>query len=148
MDKGGANKRDQSREEWYGDACVYTCIVHMLTRINKPCVQVINKPCVRETRYMRLISWTHHHGSEQILSKWSEGELVDLKPTKNNLCCSSMTKKILSAYSDNSWSDYEFIYLRECEFIFEIIQLGIKGPGGSFNKQTKIEVENLLQGYL
>jgi hypothetical protein len=43
--------------------CAYTCIVHMLTRINEPCVYVINKPCVRETRSKLLISLTHHCGS-------------------------------------------------------------------------------------
>ncbi len=29
------------------------------------CVQVINKPCAREAKYMRLISWIYHRGSEQ-----------------------------------------------------------------------------------
>jgi hypothetical protein len=47
---------------------VYICayLSHMrYLRITLPCVWVINKPCVRRTGYMRLISWTHHRGSEQ-----------------------------------------------------------------------------------
>ncbi len=49
-DKEGAKKRDQSREECCGDACIYTWIVHMLTHINNNCVKVINKPCVERNK--------------------------------------------------------------------------------------------------
>jgi hypothetical protein len=37
----------------------------------------------------------------------------------NPLCGPSLTKKFLSAYSDNSKMTFEFEYLREFEFIFE-----------------------------
>jgi hypothetical protein len=47
--------------------CAYSSHICYLL-ITLLCVQVINKPCVRRTGYMRLISWIHHHGGEQVVS--------------------------------------------------------------------------------
>jgi hypothetical protein len=32
--------------------------------------QIINKPCMRGARYVRLIPWTLHSGSEQFIYNW------------------------------------------------------------------------------
>ncbi len=42
----------------------------------------------------------------QYIKKWSESELLDLKPNRNNfLDCSSMKKIFISAYSDNTQNE-------------------------------------------
>ncbi len=62
--KQGERGRPKDRYSWKCCAYMYhrTCVLAS----NEYCVQVINKPCVRETRYMHLISWTHHRGREQL----------------------------------------------------------------------------------
>jgi hypothetical protein len=35
-------------------------------RVTLICVKVINNPFVREARFMRLVSLTHHRGGEQL----------------------------------------------------------------------------------
>ncbi len=65
-------KLRQKQEDGLTGNChcyVYTSVIfisHMLSLNNIALCLVINKPCVRRTGYMRLISWIHHCGSEQI----------------------------------------------------------------------------------
>jgi hypothetical protein len=37
-DKGGSKQEGLAKGSMPWECCVYTCIVHMLTRINEPCV--------------------------------------------------------------------------------------------------------------
>ncbi len=59
--------KEGSRGEGLVKRAVFMKVLYMYIASNEQCVLVINKPCVRETRYMRLISWTHHRGSEQVV---------------------------------------------------------------------------------
>ncbi len=57
------------------------------------CVQVINKPCVRESRYMRLISWTLQSSSEQLAQRLKKrAQNIHTSVQKNAFYCTQSTR--------------------------------------------------------
>jgi hypothetical protein len=69
---------------------------------------------------------------ETLLEKWSQDELLDLKPTRNKLLfCSSMIKIITSAYSYYTGNKLRIWLSRQIKiYIRNKFKVWIKGLGG------------------
>ncbi len=85
---------------------------------------------------------------EKLLQIWSMGELLDLKPTRNqNFYCSSLTKKgicIFALYAERASNP---LMLAKLTYIQNSIWAGIRGPD-RYLEWKQPQVKNLMQVYL